>query len=253
MGGKLILLDPMLGKYASPVVGLYRRFPIENQFDLSELKNIDFVIFSHNHYDHLDKKTVLSLDEQVGNYIVPEGMSRDLIKWGMSPKRIQEVSWHEHVVCDQVTITATPANHYSGRGLLDKNKSACNSWVIKDAKYKLFFSGDSCYETHFSEIGLKYGPFDYGLMECGQYDSHWPKAHMTPEESMVAAREAAVSVIIPIHWAGFALGFHPWKDPIERGLVQAADLGLELATPMIGEPLVFGESTPKTPWWRSVT
>lgn len=248
---KIILLDPMLDKYASPIPGLYKRFEIEEEVDFSEIDKIDLAIFSHNHYDHLGKETVKKLSLKIQKYLVPEGMAGNLLKWGIPAERIKEVAWYENVGLGGLEVVATPAFHYSGRGIFDSNKSKCNSWVLKDSVNSLFLSGDSRYNQHFKEIGEEYGPFDFGLIECGQYDSHWPDSHMFPEESVQSAVDSHVNNMIPIHWAGFALGFHDWQEPVERALVKAVELDMRLTTPVIGQPVVFNEENKTIKWWRT--
>lgn len=250
--GELILIDPMLGQYASPIPGIYQRFASESVIDLEPLDQLAAVVFSHNHYDHLDKQTVLRLASKTNQFIVPQGMSGNLTKWGIRADKIKEIKTFQEQRIGELTLTATPAKHYSGRGLTDKNKSECASWVIKTAKTAIFYSGDSAYDDHFTEIGKKYGPFDLVLMECGQYDSHWPDNHMFPEQSVQAVVNVGGNHFIPVHWAGFALGFHPWQEPVERARVAANDQPVNLLTPMMGEPVRIHQPQPTLEWWREV-
>lgn len=150
---KVILLDPMLGKHASPLPIAYPRFEGQRPLDLAEFEWIDLVLFTHNHYDHLDKSSILKIKNKVELFLVPVGMKNTLVRWGIAPKRVKEISWNQDVLLDELTITATPTQHSTGRGLFDQNKSQANSWVLKSPKTSLFLSGDSSYADHFKEIG----------------------------------------------------------------------------------------------------
>ncbi|MGX7417944.1 MBL fold metallo-hydrolase [Carnobacterium gallinarum] len=249
---KVILVDPMLGEYASPIPFMYKRFATQRPLDLAEFEWIDVVLFTHNHYDHLDKTSVLKIKNKVGLFLVSVGMKKILTRWGVSDKHIQEMDWHQDLQLGNMKIIATPAKHGSGRGLFDRNKSQCNSWILKDSNTALFLSGDSGYDQHFKEIGEKYGPFDLALMECGQYNPHWKEAHMFPEETVEAVLDVKAQRFIPIHWAGFALSFHPWQEPVEKASKKAQELNLAMDTPMIGEQYRINQPNATRKWWRTI-
>ena len=150
-------------------------------------------------------------------------------------------------------LTCTPARHFSGRGLFDRATTLWSSWVIKGEKENLFFSGDSGYDSHFKEIGEKYGPFDIALMECGQYNEDWKAIHMMPEETIQAALDVKSKLVLPIHWGAFTLALHDWTDPIERAAKKALEVNLPIATPKIGETFgIAAENYPQKQWWKTV-
>jgi len=249
---KVILLDPMLGKHASPLPIAYPRFEGQRPLDLAEFEWIDLVLFTHNHYDHLDKSSILKIKNKVELFLVPVGMKNTLVRWGIAPKRVKEISWNQDVLLDELTITATPTQHSTGRGLFDQNKSQANSWVLKSPKTSLFLSGDSSYADHFKEIGNQYGPFDLALMECGQYNPKWKESHMFPDETVSAVIDSQAKKFIPIHWAGFALSFHPWQEPVEKASQEAVKQGIQMDTPMIGQQYKIHAENVTNKWWRKV-
>ncbi len=245
-----IFFDPMLGRAPSPFPKLGGgRFQTTAPVDLDALPPIDLVIYSHDHYDHLDYHSVLALKDRVGRFIVPLGVASRLKGWGVDASRITELDWHESIETNGLRLTATPARHYSGRNGLDQFSTLWASWVIEGSK-KVFFSGDSGYGPHFKAIGDQYGPFDLTIMECGQYDTRWSSSHMLPEQTLAAHLDVKGDVMIPVHWSAFTLAFHPWFEPVERLLKEAAKHDVPVVTPMIGESVTVASQTRK--WWREV-
>jgi L-ascorbate metabolism protein UlaG (beta-lactamase superfamily) len=249
-----VLLDPMLGRVPAPFPFLGRnRYSKVLPIDIDELPDIDVVLISHDHYDHLDHGSVLKLLPKTKQWIVCLGVARHLIRWGVSPSNIIELDWHEAVQINDVVFTCTPARHFSGRGFWDRHKSLWSSWVISSPQTRIFFNADSGYGPHFAEIGQTYGPFDLALIECGQYNAKWQAIHMMPEESVQAAIDLRAVVAMPIHWAAFTLALHPWFEPVERFTAEAQRKGLQVTTPRIGEPVVIRAAMPTTPWWVEVS
>lgn len=251
LNGSTILLDPMMGPASSPVTWIgskrYAKTPIQPE-DLPEL---DVVIFSHDHYDHLDYPTVRKLKDKVGLFIVPLGVGFRLQRFGVSPDRIKELDWYEETEYKGIRLVCAPARHFSGRALLDHDTTLWASWMLITDRTKIFFSGDSGYGPHFKEIGRAYGPFDLAIMECGQYDRRWADIHMVPEQTALAAKEVEAKLLLPVHWAGFTLALHGWTEPVERLLEAAKQQKLAVMTPKIGELVQIGlESYPTEMWWR---
>ncbi|WP_329959321.1 MBL fold metallo-hydrolase [Paenibacillus athensensis] len=252
IGGKTLLLDPMLGKTPSPFPafggGRYgERLPIS----AGELPPIDAVLFSHDHYDHLDYGTIRRIKDKVGRFIVPLGVGAHLVRWGVEPARISEHQWGEELEWEGLALACTPARHFSGRSLNDRDANLWCSWVIDDGQTRVFFSGDSGYGPHFAEIGERYGPFDLTLMECGQYDERWAPIHMMPEETVQAHIDVRGKLLIPIHWGAFSLALHSWTDPVERAVRAAVERGVAICTPRIGEIVrLDGHDYPNAAWWR---
>jgi L-ascorbate metabolism protein UlaG (beta-lactamase superfamily) len=252
MAGQLLLLDPMLGQTPSPLPPLggqrySRRVPVK----ASDLPLIDAVLISHDHYDHLDYGTIRKLGNRVGQFFVPLGVGSHLERWGIPSAKIKECDWWDEAEFGPLQFSCTPARHFSGRNINDRNSTLWCSWVITSPDARVFFSGDGGYGPHFKKIGDKYGPFDLTLMECGQYDRLWSAIHMTPEQTVKAHMDLKGKVLLPIHWAAFTLALHSWTDPIERVTQAAAKQNQQVATPRIGQPVIIGDPDyPRSAWWR---
>ncbi len=252
--GKTLLLDPVFGDASSP-------FPLFNSkrysgvfsLEREDLQEIDAIIISHNHYDHLNYKSIMLLKDCAKHFYVPTGVAQYLIKWGVSPSKISEHNWWDKITFDNIKLVCAPARHFSGRSITDRDCSLWCSWLILGQETKVFFSGDSGYAPHFKEIGDKYGPFDLTLMECGQYDPRWSAIHMLPEETVQAHIDVKGELLLPIHWGAFTLSLHEWSDPIERVTKEAKRLGVNIATPQIGESITLKSTDyPSSAWWREI-
>jgi L-ascorbate metabolism protein UlaG (beta-lactamase superfamily) len=253
LGDKMILLDPVFGQYAAPHPWLGRqRFNSQMPIEISELPEVDAVIISHDHYDHLDYQSIKELKDKVAHFFVPLGVGNHLRRWKVADANISELDWWQEEMYGDLKIAFTPSRHMSGRGLTDQSATLWGSWVIQSDSINIFFSGDGGYGKHFKTIGEKYGPFDVGLMECGQYNELWADVHMMPEETALAAEDVNARLIVPIHWGSFALATHSWIDPVERILQAATAKGQVVATPQIGEPITIPGSLNKTftQWWK---
>ncbi|MEK4046171.1 MBL fold metallo-hydrolase [Paenibacillus sp. FSL H8-0048] len=252
MDGLTLFLDPMLGHAPSPFPFIGgRRYSKQLPLEAALLPQLDVVLLSHDHYDHLDYGTIRQLKDKTGLFIVPLGVGAHLRRWGVAAEKIREQDWGDMLTYEGITFTCAPARHFSGRSLLDRNTTLWCSWIIQGEKTKVFFSGDSGYGPHFAEIGRTYGPFDLTLMECGQYDPRWADIHMLPEQTVEAHIDVQGGLLIPIHWGAFTLSMHDWTDPAERISAAAALRGVRLATPRIGETVTAGAAGyPVLPWWR---
>jgi L-ascorbate metabolism protein UlaG (beta-lactamase superfamily) len=250
--GKTILIDPMFSDYAAPHKFLGRkRYNSEMSFDVEDLKTIDAVVISHDHYDHLDYPTIKKIKDKVKHVIVPLGVGVHFKKWGVSEDIIQELDWWDETTLGGLKIAFTPSRHSSGRALSDQSSTLWGSWCFIGSDQKIFFSGDGGYGKHFKEIGNKYGPFDFGMIECGQYDKLWAGMHMVPEESVQAGVDLQASTIMPIHWGCFTLANHTWVEPVQRFKKKAEELGKNIATPEIGESILLKSTNyPFSEWWE---
>ena len=252
IGAKNILIDPMLGEVPAPhpMLGA-KRFSKELPIEIDKLPKIDAVILSHDHYDHLDYGSIMKLKNKVEIFYTPLGVGAHLRAWGIDSSRIVELDWWESVNHDNLTLRCTPAQHFSGRGLSDRANTQWGSWVIKSEKENIFFSGDSGYGPHFKEIGKKYGPFDFAMMECGQYNQLWSEIHMFPEETVQASVDVQAKRMMPIHWGAFKLALHEWTDPVERVLKKAKELNVEMVVPQIGAEINMKEPIVEdVQWWK---
>ncbi|MDV7186601.1 MBL fold metallo-hydrolase [Lutibacter sp. TH_r2] len=252
MEGKNIFIDPMLGEVPAPHPLLGNpRFNKELPISIENLPEIDLVLISHDHYDHLDYGSIQQLKNKVKQFYVPLGIKAHLTEWGVLEEKIKEFDWWETSTFEGINLVATPARHFSGRGLKRNNTLWC-SWVIKSENNSIFFSGDSGYGKHFKEIGEKYGPFDFAMMECGQYNEQWAHIHMTPEETIQASVDVQAKTMMPIHWGAFKLALHTWNDPVERASKKAKELNVHISTPKIGEAIVLNEEKiPSENWWTN--
>ncbi len=252
MDEQIILIDPMFGQYPSPHPMLGpKRYSTALPIEVDQLPTIDAVIFSHDHYDHLDYGTIKNIHQKVRKFYVPLAVGNHLRSWGVDPDKIEELDWWDMTLHDHIQLICTPARHFSGRGLFDRQTTLWSSWVIQGKTAKIYFSGDGGYGPHFKEIGEKYGPFDISLMECGQYNEDWHAIHMMPEETAQAAADLKSELFMPIHWGAFTLAFHSWVDPVVRVTKKAEALQIPCTTPKIGEPIIINTSNyPKSEWWK---
>ncbi|RKR13040.1 L-ascorbate metabolism protein UlaG (beta-lactamase superfamily) [Maribacter vaceletii] len=252
MNTKNILIDPMFGKVPAPhpLLG-NNRFSKELPIEIEKLPKIDAVILSHDHYDHLDYGSIQKLKGKVSHFYTPLGVGAHLQAWGIPKENITELDWWQENTLDDLKLVCTPAQHFSGRGLNDRGTTLWSSWVIQSSTENIFFSGDSGYGPHFKEIGTKYGPFDIGLLECGQYNKLWSEIHMMPEETAQAGIDIKAKTIMPIHWGAFKLAMHSWTDPVERILNKANELKINTIVPQIGEPIYLKENPKNSLWWKN--
>ena len=248
--GKKILVDPVFSGAASPVKFTTRSFAGTDVYTVEDIPVIDYLFISHDHWDHLDYTTILSLQPKIKQVITGLGTGTHLIHWGYAPYRVIEKDWYQPIQLDQgFSVITAPGRHFSGRGL-KRNQSLWTSFIFMTPTHTLFLGGDSGYDTHFKEIGNTYGPFDLVILECGQYDKSWKYIHMMPEEVIQAAEDLRAKKLMPVHWAKFALANHDWDAPIIR--VMAANKGIPLLTPMIGQEVLFDTDTIFSNWWLQI-
>ena len=268
--GQFWLTDPVFAERASP----FRHFGPKRfhapPVALADLPPLRGVILSHDHYDHLDRETVLALAQSTGVFLTPLGVGDRLIEWGIDASKVRQFDWWQGTEVDGVQFTATPAQHFSGRSLFDGNSTLWASWVIVDDDLRVFFSGDTGYFPGFAEIGAQHGPFDATMIQIGAYSEFWPKnhtddkpnpgawpeIHMTPDEGLQAHLDlqggSPGGVLLPIHWGTFNLAFHPWAEPAERTMLASQKAGQTSAHPRPGEPGEPATRPAGVPWWRDV-
>ncbi|MBE6861778.1 MAG: MBL fold metallo-hydrolase [Ruminococcus sp.] len=253
MHGLNILIDPVFSDRASPVSFVGPERFSEPFITADELPDIDIVLLSHDHYDHLDMETIKSLDSKTECFIVPLGVENHLERWGVSGDKIRNMAWWEETDINGLTIACAPARHYSGRYVLDSGNTLFASWILKDGYHQIFESGDSGFGGHFEDINKRYGDFDFVMIDCAQYDMNWHTSHMFPEESANACEILGAEVAMPIHWGAYSLSTHGWDDPPSRFVKAADELDIETVTPMPGETMNTDEPEDyKEKWWESL-
>ncbi len=252
--GKRILTDPVFAERASPFafVGPKRFHP--TPIPLENVSNIDAVVISHNHYDHLDAKTVRHLTGQGTIFHVPLGNKTLFLRWGVPEAQVKEMDWWQENEIGDLKIIATPTRHYSNRGTFDHKKTLWASWAIIGPENRVFFSGDTGYSKIFSEIGKRLGPFDATLIKVGAYgpSASWLDVHMTPEDAVRVHQDVVGKAMLPVHWGTFNLGYHPWDEPIIRSAKAADEASVELLTPKVGEVVDISGAFKSTDWWSDV-
>ena len=250
IGGKIIFIDPMMGPNASPVTQFkIKRFSNKVLDILDEFPIIDLLLLSHDHYDHLDLTSIQKLKGRVENYWVALGTKRHLVEWGVEDEKVVEFDWWDNLLLDNIEITFTPSRHSGGRKLTERDKTLWGGWAIKYKTVSVYFSGDGGYGNHFKTIGDKLGPFDFGFMECGQYNELWRQIHMFPEESVQAAQDSRINEIIPVHWAGFSLALHHWKSPVNDFILYANKKMCNWSVPELGQVITKRTSGKQIRWW----
>jgi len=250
--GHFWLSDPVFAERASPFRRLGPKRFHAPPIALDDLPPLRGVILSHDHYDHLDRETVLALAATTGVFLTPLGVGDRLIEWGVDGAKVRQFDWWQGAIVEGIEFTATPAQHFSGRSLFDGNSTLWASWVIADADLRVFFSGDTGYFDGFRTIGERLGPFDATFIETGAYDPQWPYVHMQPEETVQAHVDLRGEWLVPIHNGTFDLAMHHWQDPFERVTGLALARGVVLSTPRMGERLDLAEPHRGERWWREV-
>ncbi len=252
--GTRILTDPIFGQNASPVsfVGRKRFHPVPATLD--EMMPIDAILLSHDHYDHLCRPTIRKIAKRGIPFVTSLGVGAHLEKFGVSPSNITELDWWESYTLPGglMTLTATPAQHFSGRGLGDRNATLWSSWVLKTAQHNVFFSADTGLNDDLRVIGERYGPFDLTMLEIGAAHPAWADIHLGPENALTAFRMLGGGTFMPIHWGTFDLALHSWEEPAETLLELARKSGEHIITPPLGRPVEPSLVKGATPWWREV-
>jgi L-ascorbate metabolism protein UlaG (beta-lactamase superfamily) len=253
LDGKKILVDPVFSGTSSPVPNNIKAFQGSDQYSAKDFSGIDYLFITHDHWDHLDYKTVLQLKDEVETVICGLGVGQHLESWGYNKNKIIEKDWNKQITLDKGFIVNTvSARHFSGRGF-KRNKSLWLSFVLQSPTIKIFIGGDSGYGKHFAGIGDEFGPFDLAILENGQYDEKWRYIHMMPEEVLQAALDLKAKQLFPVHSGKFKLANHAWDEPLKRISLANEEIKLQLMTPIIGEKIDLNDSSRTfTQWWEHV-
>lgn len=253
LAGKRFLIDPVFGGNASPLPGSNRSFAGSDIYQPSDFPDIDYLLITHDHYDHLDHKMLKKLRPQIKQVFCGLGVGAHLEHWGYDSRIIREMDWWDsYPLTDHIMLHATPARHFSGRSF-KRNNTLWLSFVLQAPDLNLFLGGDSGYDRHFEEIGNKYGPFDLALLDNGQHNAAWRAIHMFPDEVLKAATDLRAKSIIPGHSGKFAMAMHAWDDPLKQITELNKQVGHKLLTPRIGEPVFLRQPNQVfEPWWEAL-
>ncbi len=248
--GKRMLVDPVFSGNASPVPGTTKAFRGTDRYTVDDLPEIDYLFISHDHYDHTDYETLVKLQPKTGKVICGLGVGEHFEYWGYAPASIIEKDWNETIALeDGFVVHTAPARHFSGRGL-SRNNTLWLSYLLQTPSMRLYLGGDSGYDTHFADIGNKFGPLDLAILENGQYDRKWKYIHMLPDEVLQAGADLRAKRVLPVHSSKFALANHAWYTPLATLTELNKSAGIPLVTPMIGEPVYLKDSTQTfSQWW----
>lgn len=250
--GSRVLIDPVWGERVSPFGFMGPKRFHAPPLALDELPDPHVVVISHDHYDHLDMPTVKALRQRHVRWVVPVGVGAHLQSWGVPAAEIAELDWWEATRVGQLTLTATPARHFSGRGLGDADRTLWSGWAIASSAHRVFYSGDTAMHEEFDDIGARLGPFDLTMIEAGAYDARWADVHLGPEQAVEAHQLVRGRVMLPVHWGLFDLALHGWTEPIERVVAAAEAAQVTVAMPQPGamiEPEAMGV---QQRWWPTI-
>ena len=253
LGGKRILIDPVFSASAAPVPYVNKAFDGANPYTAEDVPEIDYLLITHDHWDHLDYSTVTALRARTKTVVAGLGVGAHLELWGYDKEKIHEADWFSVLESgDGFAIHVLPARHYSGR-LLTGNKTLWAGYAITTARRRIFVSGDTGYGPHFADIGHRFGGFDLVVLDTGQYDERWPYIHMTPEEAARAAQDLQANALLPGHVGKFSLARHSWDDPYRRITAASEGRSYRLLTPMIGSPMVLDDQQQRfSRWWEDL-
>lgn len=251
--GKKILVDPVLSSYASPISFIIKAFKGSYPYTTDDIPEIDYLFITHDHWDHLDYKTILKLKPKIKKIITGLGTGEHLEYWGYDKNIIIEKDWNEKILLDNnFTAYTVPARHFSGRSLI-RNKSLWTSFVLMTPSTKFFLGSDGGYDAYFAEIGKTFGEFDLVILENGQYNKNWKYIHAMPEEVLRAAKDLKAKRLFPIHSSKFVLSIHAWDEPLKKITELNKNENIPLLTPLIGEPVNLKNDTQKfREWWKDI-
>ena len=250
--GKKYLIDPVFSGAASPIPFSIQAFPGSNVYSADDIPELDYLIITHDHWDHLDYETIMKLKSKVKSIICPLGVGEHFEYWGFDTKKITEEDWGAEVKLDlEVKINYTTARHFGGR--LWRNKTLWTSYVLQTSKYKIFIGGDGGYDKHFKEIGDKFGPFDIAMLESGQYNKFWRNIHLMPNEIINSAIDLITKRLFTVHNSKFKLAQHPWDEPLNSIIENNKSVNMNIVTPKIGEKVNLQDSNQQFEyWWKNV-
>lgn len=252
LDGVRVLTDPVWSERVSPLSWVGPRRWYGPLIPLDRLPHVDAVLISHDHYDHLDHRTLIAMKDWDTKFIVPLGVGAHLAYWGIAPEKIVEVDWWDRTRLGALEIVSTPVRHASGRQVFDKDATLWSGYALLGPTHRAFFSGDTGLFTALQDIGERLGPFDVTLLEVGQYHRSWPDWHMGPEQAVQAHQLVRGKVFVPLHWGLVALAYHAWTEPIERSLTASSRAEVNVVTPRPGQSFEPERPPQFARWWPKV-
>lgn len=253
INGLRFLVDPVFSGNASPVPGTTRAFDGTNTYGVKDIPEIDYLLISHDHYDHLDYQTIKELKAKVKHVICGLGVGAYFEQWGYKPEIISEHDWDETIdLPNEIKIHTLTARHFSGR-TFKRNNTLWMAYLLETTQQKIFIGGDSGYDKHFAVIGKRFGSIDLAILENGQYNTAWHAIHCLPEEVVQAAKDLNAKRIMPVHSGKFSLAQHSWDEPLREVSRFAKASNIPMVTPVIGEVVFMEDDGQKfSEWWREV-
>ena len=251
--GKRYLIDPVFSDHAAPVSFVNRAFQGSAIYSAEDFPDIDFLLITHDHWDHLDYPAIMELRDKVGTIIMPLGVGAHFERWGFPASMIHELDWQDELpLTDSITLHALPALHYSGR-TTTRNKTLWTAYALVGSERKIYLGGDSGYGSHFKAAGETFGSFDLAILDSGQYNENWRWVHMMPEDTAQAAEDLNAKAIIPIHTGKFAMAYHTWDDPFYRMVKASEGKPYELIMPVPGEVVYIDNLQQNiSRWWEQL-
>lgn len=251
INGIRILVDPVFSGNASPIPNTVKSFDGANEFSVADMPNIDYLLMTHDHYDHLDFTTICALESKITHVVCGLGVGAHFENWGYSASKITEKEWYENLkIVEGIELFIEPTRHFSGRSF-KRNNTLWVSFVLKTDNLTLYLGGDGGYDENYAEIGRKFGPFDLVILENGQYNEAWPYIHKTPEQVLKASLDLNAKRVFPVHSSKFNLSTHSWDDPLKKITALNETFQIPLVTPLIGEVIdLMDEHQVFQKWWE---
>lgn len=233
--GTTVLADPTFCT-ASPVRFINRPFAGTDRYQPEDMpETIDYLLITHDHYDHLDCETVERLKDRVQRVICPLGVGEHLERWGIQPGRIMEMDWDESLpLPNGWTVCCLPSQHFSGRSF-KRNNTLWASFLFKTPHGSIFCGCDGGYGPHFKAIGEQHPGIDIAILENGQYNEQWDDIHTLPHQLGLEAKDLGAKRVITVHHSKYALALHPWDEPLRNEIAARDNEGMELIIAGLGE------------------
>ena len=234
LSGKKVLVDPVFYQ-GSPVSFVNKMFKGTDVYKPADMPDIDYLVITHDHWDHLDYEVVKELEPRVKKVVTGLGVGEHFEYWGYPVEKLVELDWWESAdLGDGFSVTATPARHFSGRNLT-QNKTLWASFLFKTPKRNVWIGGDGGYGKHFRQIGDKFSDIDLAILENGQYNVDWKLIHTMPEELGKIMRDLNASRYMTVHHSKFCLSKHSYFEPLENAKHAAQETGKPMLMPQMGE------------------